>query len=172
MKFQLYVIDAFTKELFKGNPAAVVPLNNWLSEQTMQSIATENNLSETAFFVRGNDDIYHIRWFSPLKEIAFCGHATLAAAYVIFNSDLKIAEINLHADAVGSLVVKKLPDGQLEMNFPRRDPVNVEIIPPALMSGLSIKPTNVLKNQQAYFAIYENEMQVFDVVPDLEKIST
>ena len=81
----IYIIDAFTDTLFKGNQAAVVPLDSWLPESMMQSIASENNLSETAFFVKNPEGVFEIRWFSPLKEIDFCGHATLASAYVIFN---------------------------------------------------------------------------------------
>ena len=105
MKLKLYVIDAFTTQLFKGNPAAVVPLNSWLPDQMMLSIATENNLSETAFFVKSEDDIYHIRWFSPIKEIAFCGHATLASAQVIFDNDTQIREIKLYAPEVGTMCI-------------------------------------------------------------------
>ena len=84
MEIPLYQIDAFTSKLFKGNPAAVCPLDEWLTDEIMQSIAKENNLSETAFFVpQGNN--FHIRWFTPESEVDLCGHATLAAAYVLFN---------------------------------------------------------------------------------------
>ena len=79
-----YQIDAFAKRVFEGNPAAVVPLDEWLADATMQAIATENNLSETAFFVP-EGDAYRLRWFSPAGEIDLCGHATLASAYVLFN---------------------------------------------------------------------------------------
>ena len=78
----LYQVDAFTSELFGGNPAAICPLTDWLSDELMQSIAAENNLSETAYFVK-NGDRYHIRWFTPNAEVALCGHATLASAFVI-----------------------------------------------------------------------------------------
>ena len=84
MKLKIYQVDAFADNLFSGNPAAVVPLNFWLSDNTMQLIAEENNLSETAFFVR-TKKTYHIRWFTPNGEVKLCGHATLASAYVIFN---------------------------------------------------------------------------------------
>ena len=83
MEIQLYQIDAFTSELFKGNPAAVWPLPQWLPDETLQNIAAENNLSETAFFVE-NGDHYQIRWFTPEGEVDLCGHATLAAAYVMY----------------------------------------------------------------------------------------
>ena len=85
MSQTMYVVDAFTKELFKGNAAAVMILDQWLPETMMQAIAIENNLSETAFAMTDESGRYHIRWFSPVTEIAFCGHATLATAYVLFN---------------------------------------------------------------------------------------
>jgi PhzF family phenazine biosynthesis protein len=81
MEISLYQIDAFASELFKGNPAAVCPLDEWLPDETMQSIAAENNLSETAFFVPTGSG-FHIRWFTPLSEVDLCGHATLASAFL------------------------------------------------------------------------------------------
>ena len=84
MKLTIYQIDAFSENQFEGNPAAVVPLTEWLSDGVMQSIAEENNLAETAFFVP-TDNGFHIRWFTPNKEVKLCGHATLASAYVLFN---------------------------------------------------------------------------------------
>ena len=85
MEIPLYQIDAFASELFAGNPAAVCPLDEWLSDELMQSIAAENNLSETAFFVPEDADSYRIRWFTPASEVDLCGHATLASAYVLFH---------------------------------------------------------------------------------------
>ena len=84
MKITIYIIDAFAKKQFTGNSAAVCPLKKWLPDSVMQSIALENNLSETAFFVPTSNG-YHVRWFTPAKEVDLCGHATLASAYVIFN---------------------------------------------------------------------------------------
>ncbi len=86
MTLRLYQIDAFTSELFRGNPAAVCPLEAWLPDELMQKIAMENNLAETAFYVRSGDR-FRIRWFTPAVEVDLCGHATLAAAYVIFHYD-------------------------------------------------------------------------------------
>ena len=105
MKLPIYQIDAFTNKVFRGNYAAVVPLERWLPDSLMQAIAAENNLSETAFFVKNADGAFDIRWFSPLTEIAFCGHATLASAYVIFQrcDDLKVIEFV--AKSVGRLTV-------------------------------------------------------------------
>ena len=85
MELEIKIIDAFTDSVFGGNQAAVIITDSWLSDQLMQSIASENNLSETAFLVKESMATYEIRWFSPMTEIAFCGHATLAAAFVLFN---------------------------------------------------------------------------------------
>ncbi len=170
MKLSIFYIDAFTDEPFKGNPAGVVPLNTWLPEPDMQAIATENNLSETAFFVRDADGKFLIRWFSPMTEIAFCGHATLASAYVMFKHDMASSPITFWAKAVGDIMVSQLADGLIEMNFPNRAPAPVTDVPPALLQGLSIRPAQVLKNQQAYIAVYENQDEVVNVVPDLQEL--
>lgn len=170
-KLPLYVIDAFTSERFKGNPAAVVPLDEWLPASVMQAIATENNQSETAFFVKDHEGTFHIRWFSPLKEIAFCGHATLASAFAIFGGAAAGSAITFRADAVGDLPVTMLDDGRIEMSFPNRAPAPLACVPPALAAGLSIAPVDVLQNQQAYVAVYESEREVRALVPDLRKLT-
>lgn len=169
-QLSIYIIDAFTDTLFKGNQAAVVPLQSWLPESTMQNIASENNLSETAFFVKNLEGVYEIRWFSPLKEIDFCGHATLASAYVIFNHLGEKSTISFWAKAVNTIEVRECEDGLIEMSFPNREPERVLDVPEALQGGLSIAPLEFYKNQQAYFAVYENEDDVKNVVPNLEKL--
>jgi PhzF family phenazine biosynthesis protein len=170
MKLPIYVIDAFTQAPFKGNYAAVVPLQQWIDTSLMQAIATENNLSETAFFVQNSQNEYEIRWFSPIKEIEFCGHATLASAYVVFRHTAASRTIVFTADSVGDLPIEKLDDGSIEMSFPNRCPTKVEHIPVALTSGLSIPPVEVWRNQQAYIVVYPDEKQVKEVVPDLTVI--
>ncbi|HWV16774.1 MAG TPA: PhzF family phenazine biosynthesis protein [Cellvibrio sp.] len=172
MKLNLYIVDAFTTKQFSGNQAAVVLLDTWLSIEIMQNIASENNLSETAFVVRNSSGIYEIRWFSPLKEIDFCGHATLASAFIIFSKHTALPEITFWAKAVGNLIVKRKENSLIEMTFPNREPIEIIEIPQALKEGLSISPAAYLKNQQAYFAIMENEEQVRLMVPDLEKLKT
>lgn len=168
----IYIIDAFTDTLFKGNQAAVIPLNEWLPESIMQNIASENNLSETAFFVKNLEGIFEIRWFSPLKEIDFCGHATLASSYVIFNHLGLQGVITFWAKAVGLIDVYEKDNGRIEMRFPNREPEYLSEVPEALKRGLSITPLEFYKNQQAYFAVYKNEDDVKNVVPDLEKLMT
>jgi len=158
MKLPIYQVDAFTDQLFKGNYAAVVPVSQAISPELMQQIATENNLSETGFLLKLADDHYQIRWFSPVTEIDFCGHATLAAAFVLF-SQTDSTELRFSTLAVGDLTVSKQKDAWIQMDFPKRLASVVEA-PEALLTGLSITPSLVLRSAQAYFAIYDNEQQV------------
>ncbi|GCA55252.1 putative isomerase YddE [Pseudomonas sp. SCT] len=172
MKLRMFQVDAFTAERFRGNPAAVIPLQAWLSDELMQAIAAENNLSETAFFVREADGAFHIRWFSPLTEIDFCGHATLASAFVLLEQDLAQAPLVFRAAAVGDLSVQRRADGLLEMSFPNRAPDPVAEPPAALLQGLGCEPDAVLRNQQAWFAVYRDEQQVRMLTPDLDALRT
>jgi PhzF family phenazine biosynthesis protein len=153
MNLQVYQIDAFTSELFKGNPAAVVPLQEWLNDETMQNIGLENNLSETAFFVKDGDR-YHIRWFTPTIEVPLCGHATLASAYVIFNylePDLK--KIHIQSKS-GELIVTKEND-LISLNFPVNKPKPVEPHP-KILEAVTTLPKEILFNE-SYLAIFEDE---------------
>ncbi|MCW8157180.1 PhzF family phenazine biosynthesis protein [Stutzerimonas stutzeri] len=168
----MFQVDAFTAERFRGNPAAVIPLQAWLSDELMQAIAAENNLSETAFFVREADGAFHIRWFSPLTEIDFCGHATLASAFVLLEQDLAQAPLVFRAAAVGDLTVQRRADGLLEMSFPNRAPELVAEPPAALLQGLGCEPEAVLRSQQAWFAVYRDEQQVRMLTPDLDALRT
>ena len=176
MDLDIDVIDAFTDKRFGGNPAAVIITEFWLSEELMQSIARENNLSETAFLVPLNQDEptcekearYEIRWFSPITEIAFCGHATLASAFVLFTRNPRLDIVYFNAKAVGTLPVVKLEDGSLQMDFPNTRPESVSEIPRELLEGLSITPLEVLRNEQAYFVVYNSEADVLKVERDNE----
>lgn len=160
--YPIYKVDAFTDKLFGGNPAAVCPLENWLADKVMQKLAAENNLSETAFFVKEND-VYHIRWFTPEYEIDLCGHATLGSAYIIFN------HLNHTSDTIdftcksGLLQVKKKGD-LIELNFPSRMPVDCDA-PEALLAGINIKPSKILKSRD-YFLVYDDEETIDQIVPD------
>ena len=171
MRLKIYHIDAFTDKVFKGNYAAVIVTDEWLSDTIMQSIAAENNLSETAFVKKGNTtDKYLIRWFSPMEEIDFCGHATLASAFILFSLDESVYEITFYAEAVGDLIVHRIADGYIEMAFPNRKPSPIEQIPEELVHGLSIEPKEVLLSQQAYFVIYPNEEAVSSVEADTDEL--
>ncbi|MDR5755195.1 MULTISPECIES: PhzF family phenazine biosynthesis protein [unclassified Caballeronia] len=171
MKLPIYQIDAFTDQVFMGNYAAVVPLDRWLPDSLMQAIAAENNVSETAFFVKNADGAFDIRWFSPLTEIAFCGHATLASAYAIFMRCKDLEVIEFVGKSVGRLTVRHKHDGLIEMSFPQRRPERLNKIPGNLLQGLSIQPQEVLISQQAYVAIYGTEQEVRSVVPALDLLS-
>lgn len=164
MELKINVIDAFTDAPFKGNPAAVLIIEDWLPVELMQSIAIENNLSETAFVKTVDYQHFEIRWFSPITEIAFCGHATLAASVVIFANNPDLTTINFFAKAVGNLSVTQTPGGYIQMCFPNKLPDRVDVIPAELLSGLSIIPVDVLLNEQAYFAVYEHQSDVLNVV--------
>ena len=116
MKLKIYQIDAFAEKVFEGNPAAVVPLENWLSDDLMQQIAMENNLSETAFFVPAENG-FHIRWFTPLAEVNLCGHATLASAHVLFNL-LNYAESEIHFQSRSGILTVKKENNLIVLDFP------------------------------------------------------
>lgn len=170
MLLSLFVVDAFTCVRFKGNPAAVVPLQAWLPVPVMQAIAAENNLSETAFFVRDHAGFFDIRWFSPLKEVGFCGHATLASAYVIARQQLAPFPLRLRAPAVGEIGVEQVDEATFEMCFPNQLPTLVTQVPAPLLAALPIAPQAVYANAQAYIAVYADEQQVRAVVPDLAQM--
>ncbi len=170
MKMDIFVVDAFTDQQFKGNSAAVVPVAEWLSDDLMQNIAVENNLSETAFIKKIGENRYEIRWFSPLTEIDFCGHATLASAYVLFNELGIEDQIEFITREVGNLTVIRNANNEIQMTFPNQKPDIVSAIPSQLLDGLSNKPVEVLKNRQAYFAVYDNEQEVLDISYDAEQL--
>ncbi|MBX7170886.1 MAG: PhzF family phenazine biosynthesis protein [Pyrinomonadaceae bacterium] len=163
MKLTIYQVDAFAKEIFKGNPAAICPLDEWLETDLMQKIALENNLSETAFFVK-KDDHYEIRWFTPGSEIDLCGHATVASAYVIFEV-LKLEEklIKFHSHKSGELSVEKNGD-VLTLDFPSR-PVSPAEAPAGLIEAIGKTPKEIFKARD-YFLVYENEQEILDINPD------
>jgi PhzF family phenazine biosynthesis protein len=172
MKLDIYQVDAFTKEVFKGNPAAVCPLTEWLPAETMQKIALENNLSETAFFLKSGDR-YDIRWFTPGFEIDLCGHATLASAFVIFQClKLETERVDFHSHKSGALSVEKSGD-VLTLDFPVR-PVSPIDAPDALFEAIGGRPKEIFKARD-YFLVYENEQQVLELKPDfsaLQKIGS
>ncbi|SEL73084.1 phenazine biosynthesis protein PhzF family [Roseateles sp. YR242] len=173
MQLPIHVVDAFTSQRFRGNQAAVVPLDQWLPDATLQAIAAENNLSETSFLVfNAARNTFEIRWFSPLKEIAFCGHATLASAFVLFEADPQRQSLIFSAAAVGDVIATQTGGGRIRMTFPRRDAHAVDEPPAALRNGLVPAPTHYLVNQQAYVAVYASEAEVLAVRPDLERLKS
>ena len=168
MTLTQYQIDAFTEQVFEGNPAAVIPLEEWLSDELMQNIAGENNLAETAFFIPKDND-YHIRWFTPTHEVKLCGHATLASAYVLFEI-LGYNRDELVFDSLsGPLTVKK-KGGQLEMDFPTQKAVDCSI-PEGLVQGLGKAPSRLLENED-YIAVFDKEEDVLSIEPDHSALMT
>ncbi len=166
---KIYQIDAFTDKVFSGNPAAVCPLDSWISDELMQQIAMENNLSETAFYVKDGNG-YQIRWFTPTIEVNLCGHATLAAAFVLFNfENHQDTIINFFSPRSGSLTVTKQGD-ILVMNFPVDIAKKIESFS-ELTNGFETKPIEVLKGRSDYMFVFRSEDQIKGLTPKLDQIS-
>lgn len=162
MEITLYQIDAFATKPFEGNPAAVCPLDAWLHDEVMQSIAEENNLSETAFFVpKGNG--YHIRWFTPASEVDLCGHATLAAAYVLFNI-LGYNKDKIEFDSKSGMLAVAKDNEFLVLDFPAQPPVSCDI-PKEIVKAFAIAPIECLRSED-YVVVFEHELDVELVKPD------
>lgn len=164
---KMYQVDAFTKELFRGNPAAVIVEKEWLNEDLMQNIALENNLSETAFVKIIDSENYEIRWFTPMVEVDFCGHATLASAFVLFKDFTDKKTINFHVRNLGLFIVHQDEDGKIRMNFPIRKAEQMEDCPAILRQALSKPFKAVYQNVQAYIIEYESVQDVLDEQPDM-----
>jgi|HubBroStandDraft_6_1064221.scaffolds.fasta_scaffold242363_2 PhzF family phenazine biosynthesis protein len=168
-KIPMYQVDAFAGHVFSGNPAAICPLEEWLPDGQMQSIAAENNLAETAFFVR-NGHGYKLRWFTPRVEVGLCGHATLASAFIILN-DLTPGERSVSFETKsGTLTVTK--DGDLfSMDFPSLPPEPCDNAFPALIPALGGKPEAVLSARD-YFVVYGSEEELRALKPDMQALMT
>lgn len=166
MKLKQYQIDAFAMQVFEGNPAAICPLDGWLDDRVLQAIAEENNLSETAFFVP-TETGFHLRWFTPVTEVDLCGHATLAAAHVIFAILGYSKDVVRFATRSGELSVQR-KDGLLAMDFPaiRAQPCAA---PQALIEGLGQRPLEVLAADD-YIAVLDSEEAVRNLSPDQSRL--
>ena len=162
MNLPIYQVDAFTRGPFSGNPAAVCPLDAWLDDATLQSIAAENNLSETAFLV-ASDDGYELRWFTPAIEVDLCGHATLAAGYVVLNHLQPDLDAVTFSTLSGKLIVARDGD-RLSMDFPARPPVPAAISQ-ALSDALGEAPAEVHASRDIV-AVYDDEAAVRRLSPD------
>ncbi|MCW3123726.1 MAG: isomerase [Flavipsychrobacter sp.] len=168
MTIPIYQVDAFTNKVFSGNPAAVCPLENWLSDELLQQIAMENNLAETAFYVNEGDR-YHIRWFTPSVEVDLCGHATLAAAFVLFNLEGHPGSlISFYSHRSGVLTVSKQEE-YLILNFPT-DVFEPVPIPEGLFNN-SFRAIEAYRGKTDYMLVLENEKQVAELIPDYTAIS-
>lgn len=171
---KLYQLDAFTDRLYAGNPAAVVPLFGWIPDEQMQQIAAENNLAETAFYVRTDGDVnFHIRWFTPTTEVDLCGHATLATGHVVFYLEEQVtAEEITFESRSGPLKVCRGENGWLTLDFPIDVVQKANVQPPALAASLGEKPAEVFKGKTDYMLVYEKQSQVEALAPDFREMAT
>lgn len=169
MKIPLYQVDAFTSELFTGNPAAVCILDEWLDDARLQAVAAENNLSETAFLIR-RDQGFELRWFTPVTEVPLCGHATLASAFVVFNY-LNWPEDTVHFQTRRSGILTVKRNGELlEMDFPAMIPAPQET-PRGLASALGHIPQQVLGTERQLLVVFEDERTVTELNPELSRLA-
>lgn len=168
----IYQVDVFAERLFAGNPAAVCPLEAWLPDVTLQAIAAENNLAETAFFVRSAraDADYDLRWFTPTVEVPLCGHATLASGHVL------LRELNFSGERVrfhthsGVLVVERRGDA-LWLDLPAAEPAPLPVVPADLLAGLGAQPLEWWIAASKFMAVFAHEEQVIGMTPDFSRLA-
>ena len=174
MNLSLYQIDAFTRRVFGGNPAAVMPLPSWLPAATLQALAAENNLSETAFFV-GEHGAYHLRWFTPTQEVNFCGHATLASAWALWNLLHEPAAELTFQTRVGELKAVQGEGGAVVLDLPRIDPAASTRTTAELETMLQTPVQEVFSVESgnfSVFAVLESEAAVRTFVPDWQRLGS
>ena len=169
MRVPIYQVDAFASSLFKGNPAAICPLERWLPDETLQAIAAENNLAETAYYIPAGHGRFELRWFTPEVEVDLCGHATVAAAAVI---------LGIRAETPGTRVVFGSKSGELvvdregdlyALNFPSNPPVECPV-DSGLIEALGAQPQSTLGGRW-YLCIFETEAEVLALRPNMDKVA-
>ena len=160
MKLDLFQIDSFTDTVFKGNPACVVPLDNWLSDDILLNIAKENAVAETAFFIDKGDK-FHLRWFTPEIEMDLCGHATLAAAHCL-KSILNYKKDEIIFETLSGELIITFENDYYSMDLPSRMPIRSEL-PKVISQALNIIPKEVFKSRD-YLLVYENQDEIKDIV--------
>lgn len=171
MSLPVYKVDAFTNKLFGGNPAAVCPLEEWLPDDIMQSLAAENNLAETTFIVKEGDH-YRIRWFTPTVEVKLCGHATLASAH-IFYTELGYTKDEIVFDSLsGLLSVSRKAEGVYTLDFPADKLCPVTEAPDAIFEGLGIGAVPVFKSSFDYLLVLHSQQEIEALKPDFKILST
>jgi len=162
MKFERYQIDAFTDKIFGGNPACVVPLNNWLPDEILLKITKENAVAETAFFVDKGDKI-HLRWFTPEIEIDLCGHATLATAHCLI-SILNYPKDRIIFETLSGDLIVSIKNDLYSLDFPSRMPVACEL-PEIIKKSLNIQPKEILKARD-YMLVYDSKQEIENIKID------
>lgn len=163
MRLPIFQADAFAASLFKGNPAAVVPLTEWLPDELMQQIATENNLSETAFFIPEGDH-FHIRWFTPKAEVKLCGHATLATAHILF-TELNFQGEQIDFDSKSGILTVEKAGNKLQLDFPADFARPVEPVP-AFTEAFGFQPLSTLKGRTDYLLLFDSEETIQNMKPN------
>ena len=167
MELPIYQVDAFASSIFRGNPAAICPLTEWLPDETLQAIAVENNLSETAYFVRQGER-FHLRWFTPGSEVDLCGHATLASAFVLFHFLNEPGKTIYFDTKSGELTVTR--EGELlTLDFPSRPPAAFEA-GPELLAAIGGQPIEVCKARDVVL-VYKTEAEILALKPDMGALS-
>ncbi len=170
MLLPIYIVHAFTSRLFGGNPAAVCPLTEWLPDDTMQALAKENNLSETAFFVPEGDG-YRLRWFTPTVEVKLCGHATLATAHILF-TELGYKEDEIRFQSLsGELTITRVGDDRIQLDFPANPPQPLTNVPDGLFSSLGIAPSPVFITSFDMMVVLSSQKEVEELKPDFKSLA-
>lgn len=167
MKIKQYQVDAFTTQIFGGNPAAVCPLDTWLADDLLQAVAAENNLSETAFFVPTKNG-FHLRWFTPVAEVKLCGHATLATAHVLFEI-LGYAKASIAFETCSGILNVTRNGSMLAMDFPAAHAQSCTP-PDALLAGLGVHAVEIFAEDD-YFVVVDSEESVRAIQPDFAKLA-
>ena len=170
MFLPIYKVDAFTNKIFGGNPAAVCPLDKWLPTETMQLLAAENNLSETAFIVK-EEKYFRIRWFTPTTEVALCGHATLAAAHIFFTEPGYSDDEIIFDSLSGLLKVRKGEQGKLTLDFPANMPTETNDVPEGLFEGLKINAALVFNAAWDYMVVLPAQKNIENLNPDFSSLA-
>lgn len=169
---KIYQVDAFSSQVFAGNAAAVIILDDWLNDEVMQKIAMENNLSETSFSKKIDDNNYEIRWFSPVKEVQFCCYGTLATSFIIFKENPQLTRIIFKVKGLGNFYIRKGHDDRIIMDLPIQPPTLVETIPEDLKNSLNqdFSAVSVYANDQAYIVVYPDPESVLAEQPNFQLI--
>jgi PhzF family phenazine biosynthesis protein len=166
---RMFQVDAFTSQIFAGNPAAVLVLDAWLPDSLMLQITQENNLAETAFVMPRPDGDWDLRWFAPAHEVDFCGHATLATAHVLFTEYGAKARVTFHT-RIGLLHVSRV-EKSYQLDIPRLQPEFIDALPPEIAHSLAVPPVAIFRNFENYFADLGGSDAVRTFVPDLSAIA-
>ncbi len=170
MKIDIFQIDAFTDKIFSGSTSAVCPLDKWIDDTTMQNIASEMNLSKTAFIVKKDDNTYEIRWFTPKSEVTLCDHASLASAFVIFNYlETNLEKVNL--SSLGCTIEITKENDLISLYFPSNMPTLYNQSNPLFSLSTGIEPLKVLSSKD-FIVIYENEKIIKDLKPKVEVLKS